>query len=125
LAFLLNQQGRLDEAEPMLFSALEGSRRAFGTDHLKTLLVQNNLAALLMNRAAIAEASDVSGASKIYDAAERIMREAFSLQLSSVGESHAITQQTMHNLAALLHARRSDSEEALEFMRRVCASLHP
>ncbi len=109
----------------MLFSALEGSRRAFGTDHLKTLLVQNNLAALLMNRAAIAEASDVSGASKIYDAAERIMREAFSLQLSSVGESHAITQQTMHNLAALLHARRSDSEEALEFMRRVCASLHP
>jgi tetratricopeptide (TPR) repeat protein len=123
LAFLLNQQGRLDEAEPMLSSALEGSRRVFGTDHLKTLLVQNNLAALLISRAAIAHsASDFSGASNIYDAAELIMREAFSLQLSSVGESHAITQQTMHNLAALLHARRNDSEEALKFMRRAVSS---
>ncbi len=50
------------------------------------------------------------------------MRESLSHQLSTAGESDPITQQTMHNLAALLHARHSDSEEALDLMRRTVRS---
>jgi tetratricopeptide (TPR) repeat protein len=118
LAFLLSQQGRLQEADPLLSEALEGSRRVFGPNNIKTFLVQNNFAALLMNRAAVAEASSDDSASALYGDAERIMRDALSRQLASIGESNPVTLQTMHNLAALLYARSSNSVEALELMRR-------
>lgn len=118
LAFLLRQQGRLDEADPIMSSALEGSRRVFGPSHPKTILVQNNYSALLMNRAAIAQAASSVSASRIFDDAEMMMRDALSRQMSSTNDTDPITLQTMHNLAVLLHTRRSDSDEALEFMRR-------
>jgi tetratricopeptide (TPR) repeat protein len=121
LAFLLRQQGRLDEADPIMSSALEGSRRVLGPSHPKTILVQNNYAALFMNRAAVAQAASHVSASKMFEDAEIMMRDALSRQITSTHESDPITLQTMHNLAVLLHTRRSDSEEALEFMRRaVC-----
>jgi hypothetical protein len=105
-----------------LLSALQGSIRVFGSNHSKTILVRNNYAALLMSRASIAQVASEESAIKLYDEADALMRESLSHQLSSAGESDPITQQTMHNLAALLHARQSDSEEALDLMRRTVRS---
>jgi tetratricopeptide (TPR) repeat protein len=122
LAFLLRQRGNLDEADAMLRCALEGSGRVYGLDHPKTILVQNNYASLLMSRAAIAEAASEASAIELYADAELRMRDALSRELSSIGESDPLTQQTMHNLAALLHARQSDSDEALGLMRRAVRS---
>ena len=48
LAFLLMDQGRLSEAEPLFRSALEGYRRVFG-DHPNSLNSVNNLA-IIINR---------------------------------------------------------------------------
>jgi tetratricopeptide (TPR) repeat protein len=126
LAFLLRQQGRLDEADPIMCSALQGSRRVFGASHPKTILVQNNYSALLMNRAAIAQAASNASASNIFDDAEMMMRDALSHQMSSSNETDPITLQAMHNLAVLLHTRYSDSEEALELMRKAarCRSAY-
>ena len=118
LGSLLKQLGRLDEASPLLSSAFDGCRRVYGPDHSKTIVVQNNFAFLLMDRAVAAQtASDISSKT-IFDDAERMMRDALSRQLRSVGESDPITLQTMHNLAALLDLRSHDSDEAIEFMRR-------
>lgn len=118
LGSLLKQLGRLDEASPLLSSAFDGCRRVYGPDHSKTIVVQNNFAFLLMDRAVAAQdASDISSET-IFDDAERMMRDALSRQLGSVGESDPITLQTMHNLAALLDLRGHDSDEAIEFMRR-------
>lgn len=122
LAFLLRQQGRLDEADPIMSSALEGSRRVLGPSHPRTILVQNNYAALFMNRAAVAQAASDVSASKMFEDAEIMMRDALSRQITSTHECDPISLQTMHNLAVLLHTRRSDSEEALEFMRRAVRS---
>lgn len=118
---------RLDEADPILLAALEGSTRVYGLNHPKTILAQNNYAALLMSRAAIAEAASDVSAVKLYADAESLMRSALSRQLASVGEADPIAQQTMHNLAILLHAQCNHSEEALDFMRRTvrgrCSTL--
>ncbi len=118
LGSLLKQLGRLDEASPLLASAFDGCRLVYGPDHPKTIVVQNNFAFLLMDRAATAQAASDVSSEALFDDAERMMRDALSRQLSSVGESDPITMQTMHNLAALLDLRSSDSDEATEFMRR-------
>ena len=47
LAMLLNDQGKLAEAEPLYREALEGQREVLGSTHEKTLLSARNLAKVL------------------------------------------------------------------------------
>jgi non-specific serine/threonine protein kinase/serine/threonine-protein kinase len=49
MGFLLNRQGKLDEAEPFFREALEGRRRVLGDDHPDTLNSINNMGRLLRN----------------------------------------------------------------------------
>ena len=44
---LLNDQGKLAEAEPLYREALEGQREVLGSTHEKTLLSARNLAKVL------------------------------------------------------------------------------
>ena len=50
LAGLLDSQGRLEEAEPLCRSALQGSENNLGGHHPQTLASINNLAVLLRAR---------------------------------------------------------------------------
>jgi len=68
LAMLLQHQGKLAEAEPLLREALDGNKQRLGNSHLHTLTSINNLATLLQDQGK-AEA-------------EPLMREASTGQLS-------------------------------------------
>ncbi len=50
LAMLLQAQGKLAEAEPLLLEALRACRATFGEEHPDTLTTTNNLAALSWRR---------------------------------------------------------------------------
>merc|ERR1712054_715116 len=56
LAGLLEERGRLDEAEPLYQEALAGRREKLGDKHPDTLLSINNLAALLKAQGRLDEA---------------------------------------------------------------------
>ena len=48
MAFLLKDQGKLTEAEPLLRRALEGNEKALGPDHRETWNSRGNLGIVLM-----------------------------------------------------------------------------
>ena len=50
LASLLHDQGKYDEAEPLLREALEGRRRQLGDEHPITLKIKQALDALLKEK---------------------------------------------------------------------------
>jgi hypothetical protein len=56
LASLLQDQGKLAEAEPLLRVCLAVRRRVLGEDHPSTLMSIDNLASLLQDQGKLAEA---------------------------------------------------------------------
>jgi hypothetical protein len=59
LTYLLQQRGKLDEAEPLARRLLEVRRRVLGPGHPDTLIAMNNLAVLLRSRGNRVEAESI------------------------------------------------------------------
>jgi len=109
LALLLRDQGKLDEAEPLMREALDGRRNQLGNSHRDTLISVNNLAVLLRAQGKLAEA-------------EPLMREALGGMRRQLGNSHPDTLISINNLAVLIRDQ-GRLAEAEPLMREVLAEL--
>ncbi|MEM1177589.1 MAG: serine/threonine-protein kinase [Acidobacteriota bacterium] len=109
LATLLAQQGRTEEAERHLTTALDLHRLYHGEGHFETVRTMANLAALLHN-------------SGDRDEAEDLYRHALAAQVQALGEDHPQVSRIQTNLAALL-AFENRLVEAEELLRRALGSL--
>jgi tetratricopeptide (TPR) repeat protein len=111
LASLLNDQGRLVEAEPLRREQLEAHRRKHGDEHPSTLGSINNLAILLKDQGKLGDA-------------EPLYREALAGKRRTLGDEHPSTLMSINNLAILLsdQGKLGDAEpvyrEALAGRRR-------
>ena len=118
LATLLNDQGKLSEAEPLMRETLKGRRRTLGDTHSDTLGGINNLASLLQDQGKLNEAEPLS-------------REALEVRCRTLGNSHPDPIGSINNLAGLLRHQGKLSEaeplyrEALEVRRRTLGATHP
>ncbi len=118
LGALLDGQGNLDEAEPLLREALEISRRELGNGHPSTLTSINNLGLLLYSQGKL-------------DEAEQLLREGLEVNRRELGNEHLNTLTSINNLGMLLLAQgnRDEAEplfrEALEVRRRTLGDEHP
>ncbi|HEX6810868.1 MAG TPA: serine/threonine-protein kinase [Planctomycetota bacterium] len=116
-SLLLEDQGKLAEAESLCREALEGSRRVRGDDHPDTLVSINNLSALLQAQGKLAEA-------------EPLYREALEKRRLILGDEHPDTLGSMNNLGTLLkeQGRLAEAEpllrEVLETNRRLLGDDH-
>jgi serine/threonine protein kinase/tetratricopeptide (TPR) repeat protein len=115
---LLQEQGRLSEAEEYFREALDGRRRVLGDEHLDT---QDSLADwgfILVVQGRLSEA-------------EGHFRRVLQWYRDALGDEHPKTLASLHDLAFLLEAqgRLSDAEllqlEALQGLRRVLGEEHP
>ena len=101
LAVLLEDQGKLNEAEPLFRESLEGSRRTLGDTHPSTLTSINNLGSLLLAQGKLSEA-------------ELLLREALEVKRRTLGDTHPSTLASINNLASLLQAHgKLDEAEPL------------
>ena len=91
---LLQDQGKLAEAEQFCRRALEGKERTLGRDHPSTLTSVNNLGMLLKAQGKLAEA-------------EQFFRRALEGNERTLGRDHPNTRLTTENLRLLLAERRS------------------
>jgi len=103
LALLLRDQGKLDEAEPLMREALGGMRRQLGNSHPDTLISINNLAVLIRDQGRLAEA-------------EPLMREVLAELRNQLGNSRPNTLASINNLAVLLRDQ-GKLDEAEPLMR--------
>jgi tetratricopeptide (TPR) repeat protein len=115
---VLEDEGKLAEAEAMMRQTLAIERRVLGDDHPSTTLTMNNLAVLLANQAR-------------YDEAEALHREALERRKRSLPAEAPDTLQSMYNLSRvlMLRGRYAEAEpllrEAIEKRRKVLGELHP
>ncbi|CAE7359291.1 Klc, partial [Symbiodinium sp. KB8] len=101
LAGTLQDQGKLDEAEPLFRECLKHRRAKLGNSHVSTLTNMNNLALLLKKRGQ-------------WDEAESLHRECLKVTRSKLGDLHPNTLNSLHGLAGLLmFRRRMDEAEPL------------
>jgi serine/threonine protein kinase/tetratricopeptide (TPR) repeat protein len=118
LGLLLQEQGKLDEARPLLEEELAESRRRSGDDHPATLDAMLNFASLLL-------------AAGELDAAEQLQRECLERGARVFGPQHRKTLQAMGALAAILRAAERPDEaepllrDALVVQRRKPGAGHP
>lgn len=118
LAMLLQDQGKLDEARPLLEEDLAEARHRSGDDHPDTLAALLNCASLLIELGEL-------------DAAERLQRECLARSQRVFGPNHRKTLRAMGALAAILRtADRADEAEsllraALAAQRRMPGAGHP
>ena len=89
LAQLLQRTNRLDEAEPLMRSALEIDEIASGRQHPTVAIRSNNLAGLLHATGRFREA-------------EPLMRRALEIDESAFGKQHPAVARDLNNLATLL-----------------------
>ena len=92
LGRLLQDQGKLSEAEPLYREALKVSRRTLGDTHSNTLSGINNLGGLLQYQGKLSEA-------------EPLFREALDALRRTLGETHPNTLSSINNLASLLYTQ--------------------
>ncbi len=117
-ALLLNAQGKLAEAEPLLREALRRKRRVLGDDHTSTLASLSSLGRLLREKGELAES-------------EACYREAVERRRRVVGEDDPDTLLSVNGLGDVLQAqgRLADAEPycraAAEGNRRVLGGHHP
>ncbi|MBS0197004.1 MAG: serine/threonine protein kinase [Planctomycetes bacterium] len=117
MGFLLDEQGKLAEAEPYYHEALEKSRRVLGEEHPSTLTSISNMGALLQAQGKLSEA-------------EPYYREALEKRRRVLGEEHPDTLTSINLMGFLLQDQRKLVEaepyyrEALEKRRRVLGSEH-
>jgi non-specific serine/threonine protein kinase/serine/threonine-protein kinase len=102
MGYLLQAQGKLDQAEPYYREALEKRRRVLGGEHPDTLISINNMGALLQAEGKI-------------DQAEPYYREALEKRRRVLGDEHPHTLASIGSMGALLHAQGKPSE-ALELL---------
>ena len=118
LASLLNDQGRLVEAEPLRREQLEAHRRKHGDEHQNTHASLECLAILLKNQGKLGDA-------------EPLYREALAGYRRTLGDEHPSTLTSINNLAILLkdQGKLGDAEplyrEALAGRRRTQGDEHP
>jgi len=108
LGYLLQDHGKLDEAEPFYREALRTSRRTLGDEHQDTLNSISNLGSLLHEQGA-------------HDEAEILLREALKVSRAQLGDEHPGTLNSAHNLAYLLHDQ-GKYDEAEPLLRKTLAA---
>ena len=110
MARLLQDQGKLAEAEPLCREALATSRETLGKKHPSTVSFISNMAGLLESQGKLAEA-------------EPLFREAYKYFRNLFGHRHPRTVDTAHGLGHLLKARGEHAEAAplLAMSLEVCA----
>lgn len=118
LGLLLQQRGRLAEAEPLLREALAYRREFFGDRHPETALTMNNLGMLLNAQ------GDVDGAEAIFTEVLAMCREFY-------GNDHPWVSASLNNLSRV-SSKRGDADgavayqrEALAINRRIFGEDHP
>jgi tetratricopeptide (TPR) repeat protein len=104
LGRLLQQQGKLPEAEQLLRRAFEGREQLFGARHLDTLGSAHNLGLVLRGQGRLAEA-------------ELLVRHALEGREQLLGASHEHTLESVSKLGTVLLAQRS-LEGAEQLFRR-------
>eukprot|EP01050_Picozoa_sp_SAG11_P019895 SAG11_NODE_3245_length_2584_cov_3.260362_2_plen_135_part_00 len=89
LALLLQDQGKLDEAEPLCRETLRVQRETLGGTHPSTLVTASNLAGLLRAQGKL-------------DEAEPLCRETLRVRRETLGGTHPHTLASANNVAGLL-----------------------
>ena len=118
LGSLLQAQGKLDEAEPLLREALDARRTTLGDQHPNTLASINNLGGLLMDQGKLKEA-------------EALGREALEAMRATLGDRHPDTLSSISNLGVLLQDQGKLDEaealkcDALDARRAMLGDRHP
>ena len=118
LATLLQDFGRLSEAEPLFRESLEVRRRTLGGTHPSALVSIYNLGSLLRDRGDL-------------DSAEPLLREALDGCRRTLGDAHPSTLTSIASLGRLLQARGDLDgaeplyREALDVCRRTLGDAHP
>jgi tetratricopeptide (TPR) repeat protein len=92
LAYMLEMQGKLDEAMPLRHEAVEKSRRVLGEEHPDTQVAVSNMGYLLKKLGRLAEA-------------EPYYREAFETFTRVLGKQHPYSLTSTSNLGAVVVAR--------------------
>ncbi len=101
LASLLQDQGKLAEAEPLFRRALETQQLTLGSEHPDTLTSLSNLASLLQDQGKLAEA-------------EPLYRRALEARERTLGLEHLDTLISVNNLAWMcLELRRAREADPL------------
>jgi CHAT domain-containing protein/tetratricopeptide (TPR) repeat protein len=114
----LFQQGRFNEAQPLLAKVLAVRQRVLGEDHPDTAQSYSNLASSLNAQGKYAEA-------------EAVYRKALDICRKALGEEHPTTAKNYNNLAANLNAQGKYREaeaifrKALAIRRKVLGEEHP
>jgi non-specific serine/threonine protein kinase/serine/threonine-protein kinase len=117
-AYVLEQLGRLSEAEQRYKEAWDRCGRVFGKDHPHTLASMNNYAGVLLQLGRVAEA-------------QPLFEQALAGRRRALGDHHPETISAMSNYAFVLDElnRAPEAEplykQALEANRRVLGDDHP
>ena len=118
LAYVLYDQGRYAEAEPLHRKGLEIHKQALGETHPNTAASYNNVAANLNAQGHYAEA-------------ETLFRKGLEIRKQTLGEAHPDTATSYNNVAANLNAqgRYAEAEplyrKGLEIRRQALGETHP
>ncbi|MEL6556322.1 MAG: tetratricopeptide repeat protein [Cyanobacteria bacterium J06621_11] len=116
--FFLTEQGRYDEAEPLLQQAVEIRQTELGKHHPSTASSLNNLALLYVSQGR-------------YDEAEPLLQQAVEIRQTELGNRHLDTASSLFNLALLYKAqgRYVEAEplykQALEIRQTELGEHHP
>ena len=104
LAALYSDTGRLDEAEPLLLTALDADRRELGPDNPETLITMTALSTVYVKQ-------------KRYEEADRLRVEILSKRRRILGENHPYTLASLAGLG-WLRALQGETDEALDLLRQ-------
>jgi tetratricopeptide (TPR) repeat protein len=103
LAFILNEEGRYDEAENLHRETLDVQRRVLGPEHRGTLESMRNLA------------NDFAGEGR-YSEAEKLQRETMNVDRRVLGPEHPLARLSTYNISCIL-ARKGNRDEAFQLLR--------
>ena len=112
VAVLLQHQGKVDEAEPLLREALEAKRETLGARHSDTLLSIGNLGELQRKRGDL-------------DAASASLDEALTGMLETLGPNHLYSLYFTAEAARVALARTGDASQLREAVQKMEAILGP
>jgi len=104
LAALHVDQGRYDDAEPLLSEALEIQTRVLGSDHPVTLSSTNLFGRLYANTGRLEQAGT-------------LLNEVLNRRLQVLGEHHPDVGDSYYGLGCLAAARASD-DESIAYLRQ-------
>ncbi|RYO92421.1 hypothetical protein DL762_001701 [Monosporascus cannonballus] len=111
LVFVLDRQGKYDEAKQIQRQALQLSQAVLGKEHPDILANINNLAGVLDRQGKYDEAEQIhrqalklNQAGK-YDDAEQMYRQALELKKAVLGKEHPDILTNINNLADVLDSQ--------------------